>query len=97
MTIEERKALQTILIDEVCNRQESDPTLLIDAILTNQGPLFIAQLLTGRANQARQALQINEHLLRLLAPQTQAQQPAYVGPGNGLMPHPADSLAGAEE
>ena len=48
MTLEEKQALQTILVDECIQRQQEAPTLLIDALLGEQGNALIHHVLSRR-------------------------------------------------
>jgi len=79
MTTEEKRAAQTILLDELAAHQQDAPTLLIDALLADQGLAFLHAVLTRKASQAQQAVQITQQLVRALtAPQQTVAQPAPV-------------------
>jgi hypothetical protein len=66
MTVDEKKAMQTILIDEIAQHQQDQPTMLIDALLADQGWAFLHHVLSRRAGMAAQAAQITGQLLRVL-------------------------------
>ena len=52
MTVEEKKAIQTVLLDELAAHTEDQPTLLIDALLSEQGFQFVYQVLGRRLGMA---------------------------------------------
>lgn len=85
MNLQEKKAAQLAVIDEITQRQESDPTLLIDVLLTGDGPAFVRQILTARAIMGRNLVAMNEHLLRALdgarTPLEAQSAPAWQGNG----------------
>lgn len=70
MTVEERKAIQAVLIDELHQRQHDQPTLLIDALLAGQGFQFVHHVLSARATMARNLTNMTEHLLRAMSTTT---------------------------
>ena len=76
MTPEERMACQTLIIDELANHQQDNPTMLVDALLADQGFAFLEAVLKRRANQASQAAQMTLQLYRGLA----AHVPAVLTP-----------------
>jgi hypothetical protein len=67
MTPEQRLACQTLIIDEMASHQQDAPTMLIDALLADQGFAFLEAVLKRRANQASQAAQMTLQLYRGLA------------------------------
>lgn len=75
MTVEERKAIQAVLIDELAQRQQTQPTLLIDALLAGQGYQFVHSILSARAGMARNLANMTEHLLWAIGNQGQGQPP----------------------
>lgn len=80
MTTEEKRALATILLDELAQLQEASPTLLVDVLLADQGHQFILQVLSRRAGMARQVVTVNEHLLKAM---TQPAVPSVEQAWNG--------------
>lgn len=64
VTLEEKMALQTLLIDEMSRHQQDAPTLLIDALLADQGFAFLHHLISQRARQAQEAVQATTQLLK---------------------------------
>jgi len=66
MTAEEKRAAQTLVIDEILANQEQNPTLLIDALLADQGFAFLHAILTKRATAAAGAAQATAQLVRAL-------------------------------
>jgi len=69
MTPEEKQAAQTLVIDEIMQaNQQGNPTLLIDALLSDQGFAFLHMVLTKRASAAAGAAQATAQLVRALRP-----------------------------
>lgn len=66
MNLQEKKAVQMVIMDEITMRQESDPTLLLDILMSGDGPAFVRQILAARAVMGRNLVAMNEHLLRAL-------------------------------
>jgi intracellular sulfur oxidation DsrE/DsrF family protein len=66
MTVDEKKAIQTVLIDEITQHLQDQPTMLVDALLADQGYAFLEQLLRRRAQQASQLAQMTLQLHRAL-------------------------------
>ena len=67
MTLEEKKAIQTIIIDEIAQQSQAAPTLLIDALLTGQGYQFVHHVLSRRLGMATQLSQMTTHLLKAMS------------------------------
>lgn len=68
MTLDEKLAAQTLIINEITATQETNPTLLIDALLTDQGYQFLHMVLAKHAAQAAQVAQMTNQLMRALRP-----------------------------
>lgn len=66
MTVEERKALQTVLIDEMQARIQEKPTMLIDALLAGNGFTLMHFILTQRLGQTQNATRMLTQLLQAL-------------------------------
>jgi len=66
MSIEEKKAIQLMILDELAAHQHDQPTLLVDALLADQGHAFLHRLLSQRAALAQQTAQLTTHLLRAM-------------------------------
>jgi len=66
VTLEEKQALQTILVDECIQRQQEAPTLLIDALLGEQGNALIHHVLSRRLAQSQQQGTLYSGLLKVL-------------------------------
>jgi hypothetical protein len=66
MTVDEKLAMQMLIIDEMTRHREDQPTMLIDALLADQGFAFLHHLLSRRASQAVQAAQTAQQLVRAL-------------------------------
>jgi hypothetical protein len=64
MTSDEKMAIQSILLDELADRQKDAPTLLIDALLSNQGHQWVWRVLSTRYAKAAGTQQAMEQLLR---------------------------------
>jgi len=68
MTLEEKLAAQTLIINEIANSQQTNPTVLIDALLSDQGFAFLHMVLAKNAAQAAQTAQITSQLVNALRP-----------------------------
>jgi len=68
MSPDEKLAAQMLIIDEMTRHREDNPTMLIDALLADQGFAFLHHLLSRRAQQAQQAAQTAGQLLKALRP-----------------------------
>ena len=69
MTPEEKQAAQTLVIDEIMTaNQQGNTTLLIDALLSDNGFAFLHAILTKRAAAAQGAAQATAQLVRALRP-----------------------------
>ena len=66
MTNEEKIAIQTVLIDELAQEQQRHPTMLIDAILANQGFQLIQMVLQRRLAYASGVEQAMKVLIRAM-------------------------------
>lgn len=66
MTLEEKQAIQTLVIDEIAQRSQEQPTLLIDALLTGQGWALVQQMLGRRLARANQESGLMTHLLKAM-------------------------------
>ena len=66
MTNEEKVAIQTVLIDELAQQQQQHPTMLIDAILANQGYQLVQMVLQRRLAYANGVSQAMTQCLRAL-------------------------------
>ena len=66
MTLEEKKAIQTVLLDELAQQQEAQPTLLVDALLSGQGHQFVYMTISKRLGMATNLGQMFTHLLKAL-------------------------------
>jgi intracellular sulfur oxidation DsrE/DsrF family protein len=63
MTLEQKKALQGLLLDEVTQRLKDHPTMLIDILLNGQGVAFLHGLLAQRRQVAAQSAELFDALL----------------------------------
>ena len=64
MTQDEKIAAQMLIIDEMTRHREDQPTMLIDALLADQGYAFLHHVLSLKASQANQALTTASQLLK---------------------------------
>jgi len=76
MTPDEKQAAQMLVIDEIAANQQQNPTLLIDALLADQGFAFLHAVLTKRATAAAGAAQATAQLVRALRTPNLAPDPA---------------------
>jgi len=76
MNVDEKRAMQAVLIDEIALQQEQNPTLLIDAILSGQTHQLVHMILQRRLAFANGTSQAMTQLLRAL----------NGGAGNGQQP-----------
>jgi hypothetical protein len=66
MTPEERAALQGVIVQELSERQQDTPTLLIDVLLSNHGAAFVYQTVHRRWQMVASMQTTMQHLLRAL-------------------------------
>jgi len=76
MTAEEKQAAQALIIDEIQANFQTNPTLLVDALLADQGFAFLHAVLSKRASVAAGAAQATAQLLRAIRPAREPEQEA---------------------
>ena len=64
MTVEEKMAIQSLLLDELADHQKDLPVLLIDFLMSGQGSQWVWRVLSTRYAKAAQSQQMIEKLLK---------------------------------
>ena len=66
MTLDEKKAIQTVLLKELAEQQQTNPTLLLDALLSGQGYQFVFQVVAKHHALSQQLTAMTTQLLTAL-------------------------------
>jgi len=66
MTVEEKTAVQTVILNEIAQQRESNPTLLLDVLLSGQGYQFIHMVIAKQHGQAQNLAAMTDRLLKSL-------------------------------
>jgi hypothetical protein len=68
MTVEEKVAIQNLVLQHLQGDAERHPTLLLDALLSGDGIALVHSIVAQEETQARQRAQILTRLLGLFQP-----------------------------
>jgi len=66
MTAEEKQAIQHLVMQQVIDQQQQNPTMLIDALLSDQGYAFVYQILSKTLAQHTQLANLENQLMKAL-------------------------------
>ena len=71
MTLEEKVAIQKIIMTELLQQQDSQPALLLDVLLSGQGYQFVQHVVAKHHGMATSLAQMTAGLMKAIAtPQT---------------------------
>ena len=66
MSPEEKQAIQHLVMQEVLDNQQQHPTMLIDALLSDQGYAFVYQILSRTLAKHTQLANLENQLMKAL-------------------------------